>query len=82
MGGCREDACILFSEMPSGRTEGNGHKLEKGTSCEIFFLNEMVIDFEIGTRAVVESLSVEIFKLSLDKLLCSKALNHTDLPFC
>lgn len=41
-----------------------------------FFLNE------IGTREVVVSLSVETFKTSLDKVLCSKGLNHTDLPLC
>lgn len=67
--------------MPSGRTEGKEHKLEQGTSCDIFF-NEMVMDFKIGTREVVESLSVETFKISLNKVLCSKALNHTDLPLC
>lgn len=82
VGGCTEDRHNLFSEVPSGRTEGNGHKLEQGTSYEMVSFNERVIDFEIGTREVVDSLSVEIFKISLDKILCSKALDQTDLSLC
>jgi len=61
--------------MPSGRTRGNGHKLNQRT----FQLNMRKNCFTLRVtehwntlhRGVVDSPSLEIFKTRLDEVLCS-----------
>jgi len=73
-GGCQKDGAKLFSVVPSDRTMGNGHKLKQ----KKFYLN-MRKNFTLSvaehwnrlSRGVVDSPSLETFKIHLDAFLCS-----------
>jgi len=74
-GGCQEHGARLFPVVPSDRTRGNGHKLKPGKfhlyRRKNFFHLRVTEPWNRLPRGAVESPSLEIFKICLDKVLCS-----------
>ena len=73
--GAAEGAARLFPVVPSDRTRGNGHKLKKKkfrlNMRKNFFTLRVTEPWPRLPREAVESPSLDIFKSTLDKVLCS-----------